>query len=110
MQITSYFVKFFKCIWNGYADAFASKDFRTARRHAKNGNVGAIEYIATLYERGTRVVQKDIVMAYCLYQILVEKKVSKASEKIGSLESQMSEEQLLSAKANIQKWREEICM
>lgn len=105
-RVILYVEKFIKFIWNGYADAFALKALRSTERYAKNGNTGAIEALAYMYECGTRVVQKNLVTAYCLYHALSEKNISSAREKMKLLEPQMTDTQLLEAKKYIDDWNE----
>lgn len=102
-RILIFIQNIFKKIWNAYADAFALKDFRSAELSAKKGDIGAIEYIAILHEKGSRVVQKNIVTAYCLYHVLSEKNIASAKDKISSLKLQMTDAQLSEANKYIQK-------
>lgn len=105
-RILFFIQNIFKKIWNAYVDAFALKDFRSAELSAKKGDIGAIEYIAILHEKGSRVVQKNIVTAYCLYHVLSEKNISSANEKMKLLKSQMTDAQLSEAKKYIYDWNE----
>lgn len=105
-RIVLYVNKAFKYVWNGYADAFASKHLREIRHYATKGNIDAIKTLAEMSETGTRVLKKDVTKAYSFYTILVEKKVAIASDKIRELESMMSDAEIAEAKQFVLDWRE----